>query len=188
MSQFQLLKRVATTLESLGIPYMLTGSMASSVQGAPRLTHDIDLVVQIAAPSAPSLVAEFPSPEFHLDEESILDAIRNRGQFNLLQPDTGDKVDFWLLTDDAFDQSRFARRRVELVQGLPLRLSAPEDTILQKLRWAEMSGGSEKQFNDALRVFEVQRELLDVSYLNHWSETLGVTELYRRLQQEAQPL
>ena len=66
----------------------------------------------------------------------------------------GDKVDFWLLTTDAFDQTRFARRTVEDFEGIPLQVSRPEDTILMKLNWAQLSGGSEKQFVDALRVYE----------------------------------
>jgi hypothetical protein len=41
-------------------------------------------------------------------------------------------------------------------------VSSPEDTILAKLRWADISGGSEKQFTDALRVFEVQQGNVDI--------------------------
>ena len=79
----------------------------------------------------------------------------HKSQFNLLDIVAGDKVDFWLLTDDPFDQSRFDRY-VETFEGQPLHVSRPEDTILMKLRWANMSGGSEKQFGDALSVYELQ--------------------------------
>jgi len=47
MSQQELLAKVVSVLESLGVDYMVTGSLASSIQGEPRSTHDIDLVVAI---------------------------------------------------------------------------------------------------------------------------------------------
>ncbi len=106
--------------------------------------------------------------------------------FNLIDVIEGDKVDFWILTDRAFDQSRFARKYAEDVLGMSLKVSSPEDTVLAKLQWAVASGGSEKQFTDALRIFEVQRSNLDLDYLNRWVITLGVEELWNRLQDEAE--
>jgi hypothetical protein len=108
--------------------------------------------------------------------------------FNLIDTREGDKVDFWLLSDEAFDQARFARRAVEEFEGARLAVSRPEDTILMKLKWAAMSGGSEKQFVDALRVYEVQHGQLDQSYLETWAARLDVTALLARLRQEAQPI
>ena len=72
--------------------------------------------------------------------------------------------------------------------GVPLRVSCPEDTILMKLRWAELSGGSEKQFGDALRVYEVQHGILDQAYLDAWAVRLGVTASLARLRLEAKPI
>jgi hypothetical protein len=101
---------------------------------------------------------------------------------------SGDKVDFWLLTDEPFDRSRFARKRVVEVAGMRFPVSAPEDTILIKLRWAELTGGSQKQFTDALRVYEVQHGVLDLDYLNDWASRLGVESLWQRLRAEAIPI
>jgi hypothetical protein len=88
-------------------------------------------------------------------------------------------------TGDAFDASRFARRLQESVLGVTAFVSTPEDTILAKLRWARMSGGSEKQFGDALRVFEAQRRRLDLGYLERRVDELGLAELWGRLLAEA---
>jgi hypothetical protein len=187
MSQQELLKHVVQILTSMGIDYMLTGSVASSLQGEPRSTHDIDLVVVLPPEVVRQLVAAFPPPEFFLSEDAILDALRHRSMFNLLAMAEGEKVDFWMLTDEPFDRSRFARKRVEQVLGMQLKVSAPEDTILAKLRWANLSGGSEKQFTDALRIYEVQGTNLDVDYLNHWASQLGIADLWKRVQSEAQP-
>ncbi|MEK9136542.1 MAG: POTRA domain-containing protein, partial [Bacteroidota bacterium] len=97
----------------------------------------------------------------------------------------GDKVDFWILTPEPVDQSRFARRKTEDLFGMHVKVSSPEDTILAKLRWADLSGGSEKQFTDALRVYEVQRGVLDIRYIETWVERLGVGSLWARLLQQA---
>lgn len=190
MSQPELLKKVVEVLEDAEIAYMLTGSIASSMQGEPRSTHDIDLVVALAIEQVELLQRAFPAPEYYLSEQSIHEALRHCGMFNLLDIDGGDKVDFWILTDDEFDRSRFGRRRRQFAESLQISIhvSSPEDTILAKLRWAKLSGGSEKQFHDALRVYEVQFSGLDFEYLNEWARQLGVEELWQRLQADADPI
>jgi hypothetical protein len=191
MSQQELLRRVIEAVEGAHIDYMLTGSLASSLQGEPRSTHDIDLVVAIPPPGqafATALAQAFPSPEYHLDEEAVREAVRSQGCFNLIDVQEGTKVDFWILTDDDFDQCRFGRRYDEEYAGTRLRVSTPEDTILMKLRWSQMAGGSEKQFVDALRVYEVQHGALEHAYLDQWAHSLGLDALYQRLKEEAKPL
>jgi hypothetical protein len=185
MSQQELLKKVIQALDAAGIEYMATGSLVSSLQGEPRSTHDIDLVVAIHRRSNKDLLKFFPPPDYYLDEESIVEAINSNGMFNLIEVNSGDKIDFWILTDGFFDQSRFKRRYREEVLGLKLFVSAPEDTILMKLRWTKLAGGSEKQFTDAMRVYEVQYEKLDMNYLRAWAAKLGVEEMLQRLQNEA---
>ena len=186
MSQQELLRRVIQALDDAGIEYMVTGSVASSLQGEPRSTHDIDLVAAMERAAAGKLAKAFPPPDFHLDEESIVDAINNQSMFNLIDVTTGDKVDFWILTNAPFDRSRFSRKYVEEVMGMRIAVSSPEDTILAKLRWAKLSGGSEKQFTDALRVYEVQFETLGMDYLQSWAKKLGVDPLLQKLQEEAE--
>ena len=186
MSQQELLARVVTALDAAGIEYMVTGSVASSLQGEPRSTHDIDFVVAIPLKSVPALLRAFPGPDFYLDGDAIREAIQTEGMFNLISVNDGDKADFWILTHDAFDQSRFERRYVERVFGLELQVSSPEDTILQKLRWSAQSGGSGKAFVDALRVYEVQRPFLDIAYVERWVIELGLGDLWRQLQDEAE--
>jgi hypothetical protein len=188
MSQQELLRKVVETLDGNGIDYMITGSMASSLQGEPRLTHDIDLVVSIREADIGNLVEAFPSPSYYLEAESVREAMFHGSVFTLMDNTGGDKVDFWILTDQPFDQSRFARKRAEDVMGMSVKVSSPEDTILAKMRWVVESGGSEKQFADALHVFEVQRDILDLDYLNKWAAALDIEEIWSRLQNEAEIL
>jgi hypothetical protein len=186
VTPLETLRYVIEVLDSHGIEYMITGSVASSLQGEPRATHDLDVVVAVQASDVAALVKSFSPPRFYLDEQAIHEAIDTGGMFNAISMEDGDKVDFWMLTPDPFDASRFIRRVTVEVFGIPLKVSSPEDTILAKLRWSKMSGGGEQSFVDALRVFEVQHELIDRGYLEDWVERLGVSELWTRLQDEAE--
>jgi hypothetical protein len=187
MSQQELLTDVIVTLQSLDIEFMLSGSHASSLQGESRATHDIDLVANLSLQDAQPLIRAFPTDRFYLSEPAMLEAIRTKRMFNLLETTTGEKVDFWTLTDSPFDQSRFARKqRIDLGEQT-VDVSSPEDTILMKLLWCNQLGGSEKQFNDVLRVYELQCDQLDQEYLQKWLAELGVEDLWKRVLDEAVP-
>lgn len=177
MSQQSLLEQVTTSLAAVGVGYMLSGSLASSLQGEPRATHDIDLVVDIRVDDVAPVLRGLSGPTIYLDEHAVMEAVRRRSMFNLLDSSSGDKVDFWLLKDEPFDRERFARRMEVEALGMRLKVSSPEDTILMKLRWAAQAGGSEKQVADAAGVFEFQGGRLDQGYLDRWAEALGVTSL-----------
>ena len=108
--------------------------------------------------------------------------------FNLLDTNTGDKVDFWSLTESDFDQSRFARRVATRAFGREVYVTSAEDTILQKLKWASDSGGSERQMGDALSVYSVQAGRLDQSYLDAWATRLHVSDLLTWVREHADPI
>ena len=186
MSQQELLKRVVQTLEAIGVDYMITGSVASSLQGEPRSTHDIDIVIAIQEPAVQKLLHSFPPPDYYLDEDDLRSAWQSKSMFNLVDVKGGDKVDFWLLTDEPFDRSRFARKYAEDFMGIKMKVSRSEDTILMKLRWSRLSGGSQKQYIDALRIYEVQSKSLDFSYIDGWAKPLGVESEWERLREEAE--
>lgn len=184
MAQRDLLIKIIRALDETGCAYMLTGSFASSMHGEPRLSHDIDLVVDIHPQAITEFVRRFPAPEYFLDEGSVRDAVQRREMFNLLHVPEGDKVDFWMLTGEPFDTARFDRRRKESVLGTTLFVSSPEDTILAKLRWTRLSGGSERHFRDAVSVYQVQSPQLDAEYLNYWIGMLQLQEEWTRLMKE----
>ncbi len=186
MSQQELLKKVVTLLDGNGIDYMVTGSVASSLQGEPRSSHDIDLIIAIQNNDIPLLMRAFTGPEYYLEETSIRQAIAHKSMFNLIELQTGDKVDFWILTNEPFDRSRFTRKRAEEVFDIKIKVSCPEDTILAKLLWDAKSGGSQKQFTDALRVFEVQYKNLDLSYLDQWADHLEISPAWQHLKATAE--
>lgn len=186
MSQQGLLKRVVETLDEQAIPYMVSGSIVSSLQGEPRATHDVDLVIDITPSSAHRLARALDDPKLYLDEDAAVSAIARCKMFNLIDASSGDKIDFWPLTDSPFDRSRFSRRITANVFGLQLMVSTPEDTILKKLEWARQCGGSEKQFIDALRVYEVQAGTLDEDYMRRWALELGIADLLDQVFEQAE--
>lgn len=133
-----------------------------------------EFIIHLPFAAIPALLKAFMPPGYYLSESAIKEAIQHKFMFNLLDTTEGDKVDFWILTNEPFDQSRFARKYEEKMLGVSMKISSPEDTIVMKLRWAKLSGGSEKQFTDALRVYEVQHANLDLNYLEAWSQTLQI--------------
>ena len=157
---------------------MLTGSLVSSIQGEPRATHDIDIAVTLSEENIEAFLGEFPHEEYYFDLDAAKMAMDSKGMFNILMIDSGDKVDIWAFTKSAFDQSRFARRQTINLFDMDVKVSSPEDTILMKLLWAKMSGGSEKQLFDAAKVYEMQSDILDQSYLSIW---IGELELESEL-------
>jgi len=166
---------------------MLTGSIVSSLQGVPRSTHDIDIVILIRSNQVQDFVRDFPREAFYVDEQSVYEAIEKLDMFQIIDIASGMKIDFWLLTDSSFDRSRFSRRCSVDFMEIELVVSSPEDTILAKLQWAKRMGGSEKQFLDALGVFELQGATLNIKYLERWAEKLDLVDLWRRLVESAEP-
>ncbi|MEO2036011.1 MAG: hypothetical protein ABGZ35_28385 [Planctomycetaceae bacterium] len=181
MSQQELLILVIEALDRLNVDYFITGSWSSSLLGEPRSTHDLDLVVNIGPAMVDSLVASFSDEQFYLSTAAVSAAIQNGSMFNLLDLHSGDKVDFWLLTEEPWDQERFQRRQQADVFGTVVSVSSAEDTILAKLRWSKLSGGSEKQIQDAQGVYEVQRSRLDMAYIDQWANQLDITELWAQI-------
>jgi len=151
------------------------------MQGEPRATHDIDIVVEATAESIEAFLEMFPLEEYYYDSGAAKKAMAEGGMFNILSA-TGDKVDIWALVDSEFDESRFSRRQSIEFLGYKVQVSSPEDTILMKLLWSKQSGGSEKQLFDAAKVYELQQEILDKGYLETWISKLKLKDQYAELQ------
>lgn len=164
---------VIAALEATGIPFMLTGSFASSYHGAPRATQDIDLVVAASASQIRELVRRFPAPEFYASEEAALEALATEGQFNILALQSGWKVDIIIRKSRPFSRTEFDRREPAVVLGIALEIATVEDIILAKLEWARL-GGSERQIEDVVTLLQLRAADLDYAYLRAWSPVLGV--------------
>ena len=168
MEQVELLRTLVTTLDQLGLRYLLTGSLASSAFGEPRYTHDIDVVVALPGLAAPALCAAFAPPEFYCSAEAAQQAVRDRSQFNILHPASGLKVDVFVATESDFDRSRLARGvRLPAGPDFEATFASPEDVILKKLDYFRQ-GGSEKHLRDIVGILKVQSGSIDRGYLAGW--------------------
>lgn len=186
MELHELLARLVSVLERLQIPYLITGSVAAMAYGEPRLTNDIDVVVDLNSGHVGGLLAQFPVDEFYLSDDSIRDALARKGQFNIIHPLSGLKIDVMVQQGTAFEQSRFSRARlVHFADKQGGRFSAPEDVILKKMEYYR-DGGSEKHLRDIAGIMRVSAGMIDESYIGQWADRLGIREVWdairRRLQ------
>ncbi len=177
---------VARALDAVGAPYFLGGSLASSVQGEPRATNDIDLVIELS-PSRVRAFAQALGPDFEVDEEALAEAALRRSSWNIYHLPSMTKVDLFIRRPGAFDDSEFGRRRaIDVRPGQQLLLKSPEDTVLRKLLWFRDGGGvSTTQWRDLVEVLRVGGSTLDHEYLRTWSVRLSLEELLQRALGEA---
>jgi hypothetical protein len=183
MELFELLQRVIEVFKNLSIPYLVTGSVASMAYGEPRLTNDIDIVAGITLSHIPALVASFPEKEYYIDEEMIRDAILRIGQFNIIHPESGLKVDVIIKQDIPFDQSRFERVRKIYPGPYAADFASPEDVIIKKMEYYKM-GGSEKHLRDITGIFKISGESLDRDYISQWATKLNLEEIWDMLKNQ----
>ncbi len=169
MSQAQLLRDVIVLLEAAGIPYMVVGSYASAFHGEPRMTRDIDVVVDPTERSLERLADLVDRDRFYMGDPE--DALRHRSMFNLIEPSSGWKVDFIIRRDRPFSEVEFGRRFPVQIADVEVYLASAEDTVLAKLEWAETSA-SDQQMRDVIAI-AANRDL-DRQYLSRWAAELGV--------------
>ncbi len=181
-SQEHLLISIASFLNKNKIPYMLTGAWSVIYYARPRASHDIDLIVELGKRDLSRTEKAFKklSPEFLIQTDSIKEAILKKDMFNIIHLPTTLKLDFWLLKDDLFDKTRFARRKKIKLLGQTMWITTAEDTILKKLLWYKQSK-LEKHLIDAAFVYQIQKKNLDKSYLKKWVKKLKLTSLYNEL-------
>ena len=181
-------QQVAQAFERLGIPYLVGGSLASSMHGIPRATQDVDMVADIELNQVASLV-EALQDEFYIDDEMIRGAIRNQSSFNIIHLDTMFKVDVFVLKSDENSQQEMKRREQYQVSDDPqdqLYLATAEDVIIHKLRWYQMGGGiSERQWHDVLGIIQIQGDRLDYAYLKQMAQHRGIGDLLEKILEEA---
>jgi hypothetical protein len=182
VNQRELLRHVSETLDRLAVPYMLVGSFAGYAYGEPRLTQDIDLVLELPTKSVSPFCAAFPPPDFYLSEPAVRDAIRSRFQFNILHLTSGNKVDCVFPRNDDWGRTQLSRRRRQLIlDDLESYLAAPEDVILGKL-WYYSEGGSDKHLRDIAGILRVSGDQVDRADVTAWATKLGYLDLWERVQ------
>lgn len=173
MEQEKLLREIAEILKKLDIPYIITGGIAVVVWGRPRFTADIDIVVELKSKQVDRLADELLKidKDVYVDKRMMQMALINKGEFNFIHSESGLKVDFWILKNDAFDRERLRRRIKKNIAGTDIFLTSPEDLILIKFLWYKESG-STRQLEDVESILRIQKKL-DMRYIHKWAKLHG---------------
>lgn len=176
--------RVLRALETAGVPYMLTGSFASAFHGAPRTTQDIDIVIAPTLGSLQRLIKEFPEESYYLSRDAALQAYGSEGLFNVIDFDSGWKIDFIVRKSRRFSVEEFERRHQADMLGVTLFVASAEDVILSKLEWAKLSQ-SERQIRDVAGIVRTKGDALDYQHIERWVTSLALQEQWKAAKHEA---
>jgi hypothetical protein len=175
--EIEVMRDATERLEAAGIAYMLTGSMALNYYAQPRMTRDIDVVVELTEQDARRMVALF-HPDYYISYESVRDSIARRSFFNLIHQASIIKVDCIVRKDVPYRLVEFGRRQRVVIEGFQAWIASKEDLMISKLLWAQDSH-SEFQLRD---VRSLAQTGCDRDYVEHWTQTLGVAKLWKEIQ------
>jgi hypothetical protein len=172
--ELSVLKLVAGRLDAAGLPYMVTGSVALSLYAEPRMTRDVDLVIDLR-PSDATRILEVFGVEFNVDADRIRDAIARRSMFNVIHTGAVVKLDIIVRKAGAYREEEFRRRRLAEIDGVGMWVVSAEDLVLSKLDWARDSR-SEVQLRDVRQLIKAQARL-DWPYIEAWAARLDLLDL-----------
>jgi hypothetical protein len=171
-------------LNSLGVTYMVSGSVAVIIYGEPRLTHDVDLIVVLDQEHIARLPEVFPPTEFYCPPPEVIavEAAREqRGHFNI-HHETGFKADVYLSGRDPLHAWGLARARQLEVEGQALVVAPPEYVIVRKLEFYR-EGGSEKHLRDIRSMLNTSPEAIQSAELEQQIAARGLQEAWRQVQE-----
>ena len=178
--ELDVLKSVTAQLEGTGIPYMVTGSMAANFYAVPRMTRDIDLVIELSERDVDRVTHLFQQ-EYYIDRDMVERAVRDHAMFNMIHNALVVKADCVVRKETEYRREEFARRRAVSVADQQVFIVSPEDRILSKLDWAKESR-SQMQLDDVRNLLRSVQGL-DAEYLNRLADRLGLTALYQEVRQ-----
>lgn len=180
--------KVTGILEKLGVPYLIGGSLASTLYGMVRTTQDSDIVAEMRLEHLQPFVSALQD-EFYVDDEMIADSIQRNSSFNIIHRETLFKVDVFIPRPRPFLRSQLARAQKQTFTfeaEVSAKFASPEDTILSKLEWYRMGGEvSDRQWRDILGVLKTRAGELELDYLRQWARELKVSDLLERALKES---
>jgi len=163
----ELLQRVCRSLDEANIPYMISGSIALNIYSIPRMTRDIDIVVELTENQIDEFTKLFPNSYF--DKEVIKDEIKRKGMFNIIDHFTGFKIDFIIRKETEYFKHAFQRRQRIKELDTELWVICLDDLIIVKLIWIQ-------QYQSEKQMFDIENLLLnpdkDINYIKKWCTTL----------------
>ena len=180
--------KVTGAFEKLGVPYLIGGSLASTLHGMVRTTQDSDVIAEMRPEHLQPFVLALQD-EFYIDEEMIAESIQHNSSFNIIHRETMFKVDVFIPRPRPFLQaqlSRAQRQTFSFETNISAKFASPEDTILAKLEWYRMGGEvSDRQWRDIMGVLKTRAGELDLEYLRNWAAEINVSDLWERALKES---
>ena len=186
MGTSEVFRRITGVLDTLEIPYMLTGSFASAHYGSPRSTQDIDIVIE-TNPSQVRLLIETLTTTggYYAELDAALEAHRRESLFNVIDSRAGWKIDFIFRKSRAFSREEFARRQRTIFQDVSIFVATAEDIMVAKLEWAKL-GSSQRQLEDVAAILRLRSGQLDIPYLEKWISQLGLDDEWTKARRIAE--
>ena len=176
--ELEVLKDVTRSLNNAEIAYMITGSIAMNYYAFPRMTRDIDMVLEIQTKDIATIVSLF-NKNFYVDQDSIEQAVNSHEVFNIIHNEYVIKIDFIVKKTAEFRQIEFQRRRQIVIDKVSMWIVSPEDLILSKLWWAKDSF-SEMQMADIKNLLDSSDDI-DNIYIEKWIDEMNLKDIYRKI-------
>ena len=176
MQEPSLFKIFTDRLNTLGVPYMITGSVASIIYGQPRVTHDIDIVITISTRLLENMVKLFPTDEFYLPPIEILnnETLReNRGHCNIIHHESGFKADIYFAGNNDFQHWALDNCRMIEFYGDKIPIAPVEYVIIKKLEFYK-EGKAQKHINDIKAILENSKNLIVNDLLDNYLIGFGL--------------
>ena len=180
LDEFKVLKIVIERLNEGAIPYMISGSVAMNYFAQPRMTRDIDIVIEISKNDVERIYKLFER-DFYIDLDAVRNAVLKKEMFNIIHLTEVIKIDFIISKGHEFDKTTFLRRKRIKIDDTEMFLISVEDLILSKLLWAKDSY-SEIQIKDVRNLLQQKP---DMKYIEQWIKRLGIEELWQELLSES---
>lgn len=174
LNEFDVIRDVTDRFKNAEIPHMLTGSMAMNYYSLPRMTRDVDFVVEARAEDVDKIISAFES-DYYVDRTAVSRAISHERSFNMIHNEAFIKIDCIIRKASEYRQLEFSRRQQVEIQGVQVWLVSKEDLIISKLFWARDSH-SELQLRD---VKNLLASGYDVEYLDRWTQKLELKSLFQ---------
>ena len=176
MQEVNLFKIFTSRFNKMSIRYMVTGAVASIIYGEPRLTNDIDLIIELKSEQAEEIAKVFPQEDFYCPPIEVIRVEINRplhGHFNIIHQETGFRADVYLMGEDILHQWAMAKRKKIEIEGEPFWLAPPEYVVLRKLQYYRESEW-EKHLRDIANILEVSSDEIDFKFLKEEIEKYGL--------------
>jgi hypothetical protein len=180
---FRAVLPLAAALDSLRIPYAITGSLASGLHGETRSTRDADVVVDLRTAGLDPLLHAL-EPAFYVPTAFARQAVAAGSSFNVIHLESQYKIDLYPAGRRRLDEDLLGRRvfaRYPSEPGRELAFVSAEVIVLAKLDWYRRGAGtSDQQWRDVKGVLKVQGARLDVDYLRRRAGELGLGDLLQQ--------